>query len=134
VAIPAAPFPGYAFVLYVNSPGGGMKPLGGFSESVGLLNKIQGLHTVGDVTMKRGIVNASGLSEWIAAARAKGPTAMRQVTVTQRSAGNMPLKSWKLANTTPAKYTGPTLSGKGNDVALEELVLTPERIEIIPPH
>ncbi len=38
-------------------------------------------------------------------------------------------QAWKLSNARPLKYTGPTLSGVGGDVAVEELVLSCERIE-----
>ena len=40
------------------------------------------------------------------------------------------VQSWKLTNTRPIKYTGPTLSGTATDVAIEELVLAAERIEL----
>jgi phage tail-like protein len=130
---PAPLFPGYAFILYLKSPDGGLQPLGGFSESAGLLSKVQGVHTVGDVTLKRGVADSSSLNAWISAARAKGPSASREVIVTQRGAGSVAIRSWSLAKTTPAKYAGPTLGGKGNDVAIEELVLAVEKIEIVRP-
>ena len=37
---------------------------------------------------------------------------------------------WKLINARPMKYTGPALNGKGTDLAIEELVLASERIEL----
>src|SRR5688572_988700 len=37
---------------------------------------------------------------------------------------------WKLMNARPMKYTGPALNGKGTDLAIEELVLASERIEL----
>jgi phage tail-like protein len=40
------------------------------------------------------------------------------------------VQSWKLTNARPTKYTGPSLSGKGTDVAIEELVLASERIDL----
>ena len=39
-------------------------------------------------------------------------------------------QEWKLFNARPMKYTGPSLNGNGTDVAVEELVLAVERIEI----
>ena len=38
--------------------------------------------------------------------------------------------TWKLVNARPMKYTGPALNGKGTDLAIEELVLSSERIEL----
>jgi phage tail-like protein len=41
-----------------------------------------------------------------------------------------PVMTWKLTNARPMKYTGPTLNAKGGgDVAMEELVLSCEKIE-----
>jgi phage tail-like protein len=40
------------------------------------------------------------------------------------------VQRWKLFRARPTKYTGPGLNGKGTDVAIEELVLASERIEI----
>jgi hypothetical protein len=37
---------------------------------------------------------------------------------------------WKLTNARPMKYTGPSLNGKGTDLAIEELVLASEKIDI----
>ena len=37
---------------------------------------------------------------------------------------------WKLIGARPMKYTGPSLNGKGTDLAIEELVLAAERIEM----
>jgi hypothetical protein len=38
--------------------------------------------------------------------------------------------SWKLIKARPIKYTGPSLNGKGTDVAVEELVLAAHRVEL----
>ena len=41
------------------------------------------------------------------------------------------MQIFKLYAVTPKGYTGPTMSGKGaGDIAIEELVLAPETIEI----
>ena len=42
-----------------------------------------------------------------------------------------PAQEWKLTNARPIKYTGPALTGKGTDVAIEELVLASERIDVL---
>jgi phage tail-like protein len=127
----SAPFPEYSFVAYLKDAGGMETPLGGFSDAVGLPQKVTGLHTVGDVTLKRGVVNSSDLSGWIAAARSGGLSGRLNVVILQRGAANTPLKSWQLTNARPVKYTGPALGGKGEDVAMEELVLAPEGIELV---
>jgi hypothetical protein len=40
------------------------------------------------------------------------------------------VQEWRLTNSRPIKYTGPSLNGKGTDVAIEELVLASERIDL----
>lgn len=123
-------------------------PLGGFSDVSGLSTDIQvseyrvgnskenhvekhpGLHKVGDVTLKRGIVNSSDLWKWVQEARLKGIEAQRDVVITLRDESQNPVQSWKLRGVVPLKYTGPTLAGKGGDVAMEELVLSAQAFEI----
>ena len=104
--------------------------LGGFTE----MSKIQGTHKVGDVTLKRGLIDSTSLSNWIASARSSPMSAKKQVTITLRNEANQPVELYKLSQATPTKYTGPTLSGKGSgDVAIEELVLACENIVIETP-
>jgi hypothetical protein len=41
------------------------------------------------------------------------------------------VQRWTLHNAMPLKYTGPTLAGKGGgDVAMEELVLSVEELQV----
>ena len=45
--------------------------------------------------------------------------------------GAAPVQSWVLRGVVPMKYTGPTLAGKGGgDVAMEELVLSAQALEV----
>ncbi len=103
--------------------------LGGFTE----MSKIQGTHKVNDVTLKRGLVVATSLSEWINSARSSPASAGKQLTITLRNEANQLTEVYKLSHAIPTKYTGPTLSGKGTDVAIEELVLVCENISIETP-
>ena len=146
-----APYPAYNFLVDLRGPRDPAKLLGGFSDVSGLsteihmseyrdgneaeahVRKIPGSHKVGDVTLKRGIVNSQDLWEWITDTRTRGVAAQRDVTITLRDEANTPVQAWKLRNVVPMKYTGPTLAGKGSgDVAMEELVLAAEGLEITP--
>jgi phage tail-like protein len=128
------------------------KPLGGFSEVAGLktelhiseyrdgndkasyVHKYSGMHTTGDVTLKRGVVDSSDLWAWITQARTTGVAAQRDVTITLRDEANNPIQIYKLYAVTPKGLSGPALNGKGTgDLAIEELVLAPENIEISKP-
>ena len=104
------------------------------SDSSNYVHKYSGMHTTADVTLKRGVVDTSDLWDWITDARTNGSSAQRDVTITLRDEANNPVQVYKLYSVTPKGYTGPTLSGKGaGDVAIEELVLAPETIEITQP-
>lgn len=123
-------------------------PLGGFSDVSGLttelvvseyrngnakenhVDKVSGLHKVGDVTLKRGIVDSMDLWQWIQDARTNGVDARKDVTITLRDEAQQPVQSWKLRGVVPLKYTGPTLAAKGGDIAMEELVLSCQAFEI----
>lgn len=128
--------------------GGGVT--GGFSDVSGLVTemtvaeyregsdkenhvrKIPGMHKVGDVTLKRGLVGSRDLFDWIKATRTEGYKAKRNVVITLQDEGRTNIvATWKLSNAMPLKYTGPTFAGKGGgDVAMEELVLSCEGYEV----
>ncbi|HTU67533.1 MAG TPA: phage tail protein [Steroidobacteraceae bacterium] len=92
------------------------------------VRKIPGVHKVGDVTLKRGLVGQNQLFDWIRQTRTDGYKAKRSVTVSLLDEARTAIvATWKLSGVVPLKYTGPTLAGKGGgDVAMEELVLSCE--------
>jgi len=147
-----APYPAYNYIVNLGPNGRDPeKLLGGFSDVSGLsteihiseyrdgneaashVRKIPGSHKVGDVTLKRGVVDSSDLWNWILQTETAGIKAHRDVVITLRDEASNPVQSWKLRNVVPMKYTGPTLAGKGGgEVAMEELVLSAEGFEISP--
>ncbi len=131
------PYASHSYVVSLQGRGSQGRVLGGFSDVSGLsshIQKITGMNKSTDVTLKRGVVDSSGINEWLSQVRAARALASRDVIVTLRDKTGSQVQSWKLHNAIPAKYTGPTLSGKGNDLAIEELVLTAEGVEIVPHH
>ena len=93
--------------------------------------KITGTYKVPDVTLKRGVIGSLDLYDWLNEVRNGSQQALRDVRVQLQSEDrNTVAQEWKLADARPIKYTGPSLNGKGTDVAVEELVLACERIEI----
>lgn len=94
--------------------------------------KVTGTYKVPDVTLKRGVIgDLQTLYNWINEVRNGSQTALRTVTIELQSEDHSAtVQSWKLTNARPTKYTGPSLSGKGTDVAIEELVLAAERIDL----
>jgi phage tail-like protein len=124
---------------------------GGFSEVSGLnaevtvaeyrngnapvsyVTKVPGIHKAGDVTLKRGVIGAQNLYDWLELARSGDLSAKRNVEVklkNENASSSGAVVTWKLFNAMPIKWTGPTLTAKGGtDVAMEELVLAVEYIE-----
>ncbi len=91
--------------------------------------KIPGLYSVPDVTLKRGMLGATDLTEWLDEVR-QGQDARRDVTIQLQSEDRSQVAAtWLLVGAQPLKYTGPALNGKGTDVAIEELVLSVEEIK-----
>jgi phage tail-like protein len=143
------PYGAFNFLVNLNGPVGEDQPLGGFSDVSGLgaeitiaeyrngnerpnhVRKVPGIHKVSDVTLKRGIVNSTDMWAWINQTRTESVRAKRTVVITLRDEAGTPVQKWILGNVVPMKYTGPTLAAKGGgDVAMEELVLASESIEM----
>jgi phage tail-like protein len=94
--------------------------------------KITGTYKVPDVTLKRGVIgDPDTLFGWIDQVRSGSQIALRLVTIKLMSEDRATVvQEWQLRNARPTKYTGPSLTGKGTDVAVEELVLACERIDV----
>ena len=96
--------------------------------------KVNGSYKVPDITLKRGVVGELALLHaWLKAVRDGGndKSVLLTVTINLMSEDRTTVaQTWTLTNARPMKYTGPSLTGKGTDVAIEELVLASEHIEI----
>jgi phage tail-like protein len=81
-----------------------------------------------DVTLKRGLVGATKLFDWIRRVR-EGAYQPRQVSITLLDEARNPVATFRLRNAQPKKWVGPTLAAKGGgEVAMEELHLVHEGI------
>jgi phage tail-like protein len=89
-----------------------------------------GLVKYGDVTLKRGLAGSLDLWNWFDQVRSGGQV-HRDVRIELLSEDHAQVvMAWHLRRAFPVKYCGPELDGKGNDVAMEELVLAYERLEV----
>lgn len=147
-----APYPAYNYLVsIVNGPRDPGALLGGFSDVSGLtteihvseyrdgnetesaVRKFPGSYKVGDVTLKRGVVDSSDFWKWLTDTRTTGYLAQKDVVITLRDEAGNNVQKWTLRAAVPMKYTGPTLAGKGGgEVAMEELVLSAQGYEIAP--
>ena len=98
------------------------------NEKANHVRKVSGMYKVGDITLKRGLIGALNLYEWIDTTRKGDKKSMRAVTITlQDEAHQGAVMTWRLARARPIRYNGPSLNGKGGtDVGIEELVLSCE--------
>lgn len=97
-------------------------------------DKINTLYKVPDVTLKRGVVGSMELYYWLDKIREGSQEEQRSVTISLLSEDvnqEDPVQTWILSRAIPIKYTGPSLSGKGTDIAIEELVLACEDIKLL---
>lgn len=93
--------------------------------------KITGLARVGDVTLRRGLIGSLTLYRWIAQIRDGDTNALRTVTIQlQNEEHTQVVQTWKLLRARIVKHVSGPFNAKGGDVAMEEMVLAFERLEI----
>ena len=93
--------------------------------------KVTGMNKSTDVTLKRGIIGSLTLYNWLNDIRNGATNAMRLVTIQLQSADHQQIiMTWKLQNARITKTTSGPFNAKGTDVAMEELVLAYERLEM----
>lgn len=93
--------------------------------------KVNGLVKATDVTLKTGIIGSLTLYKWLDEIRNGSVSAMRTVTISLMSEDHTEtILTWKLIRARIMKYTGGPLNAKGTDVAMQELVLAYERLEM----
>lgn len=93
--------------------------------------KLTGLSRVGDVTLKRGLIGSLDLFTWLDQIRNGDPKALRTVTVKLMNEDHTEVvQTWKLLRARIVKHTSGPFNAKGSDVAIEEIVLAFERLEM----
>lgn len=102
---------------------------GNHSENAPL--KVQCTNKVPDVTLKRGVIGVTDFYSWIDEVREGSDSQRKSVTIRLMAEDReTEVVRWKLHKAFPMKYTGPSFNGKGTDLAIEELVLAAERLEL----
>ena len=93
--------------------------------------KITGLARVGDVTLRRGLIGSLTLYRWINQIRNGDTNALRTVTIQlQNEDHTATVQTWKLLRARIVKHVSGPFNAKGGDVAMEEMVLAFERLEL----
>ena len=133
------------FNFLIDLGAGGSGPQGGFQEcsSIGTdetvakydrarekpnnVQKIKGLNKATDVTLKRGVIGSIAFDEWLKQSRMG---ADRTITITLQGEHHEPVQTWKLLRARIIKYVSGPFNAKGTDVAMEELTIAYERLEM----
>ncbi|MBI3347818.1 MAG: phage tail protein [Burkholderiales bacterium] len=93
--------------------------------------KTAGLNKATDVTMKRGVIGSLDLYKWLDDVRNGANNGLRTVTVELKSEDRtQTVQTWRLINARIMKHTSGPFNAKGTDVAMEELTLSYERLEM----
>ena len=94
--------------------------------------KVTGMNKATDVTLKRGVIGSLTLYKWLDDIRNGNQGALKNVVIQLQSEDHSaePVQTWKLMRARIIKHTSGPLNAKGTDVAMEELVLAYERLEM----
>jgi len=101
------------------------------NEKDNSVRKITGLNKATDVTMKRGVIGSLTLYNWLNDIRNGDQNALRNIVVQlQNEDHTAVVQTWKLLRARIIKHTSGPMNAKGTDVAMEELVVAYERLEM----
>ena len=101
------------------------------NEKDNSVRKITGLNKATDVTMKRGVIGSLSLYDWLHQIRNGDQNALRNIVVQLQNEDHTEIvQTWKLLRARIIKHTSGPMNAKGTDVAMEELVLAYERLEM----
>lgn len=126
-----------------NTPQAGFQEISGIGMEVSIAEyrpgnyafnnvmKTAGLNKATDVTMKRGVIGSLDLYRWLDDVRNGSNNGLRTVTVELKSEDRATtVQTWRLINARIMKHVSGPLNAKGTDVAMEELTLSYERLEM----
>lgn len=92
--------------------------------------KLGGLVKYGNVTLTRGIVGSVRLWEWIKQAINGDMGVRRTVTIQLLDEQRQVVLTWRLVRAWPVRHVSGPLIGGGTNVAVEELVIAHEGMEV----
>jgi phage tail-like protein len=95
------------------------------------VQKLTGLARYPDVTLKRGVIGSLDLYSWLNDIRNGDEQAYRTVTVQLRNEDHTAVvETWKLLRARIIKHVSGPFNARCSDVAIEELTLAYERLEL----
>jgi len=121
------PYARFNFLVDLGA-GAGAGPHAGFEDFSHV--KINGLNKATDVTLKRGVISSSALQDWLDQIRNGRQGADRTVTIMMQNEAHKIVRTWKLLRARIIKHVSGPFNAKGTDVAMEELTIAYERLEM----
>ena len=101
------------------------------NEKENSVRKLTGLNRAADVTLKRGIIGSLSLYQWLSEIRNGDQAALRTVVIQLLSEDHTQVvQTWKLLRARVVKHVSGPFNAKASDVAMEELTLAYERLEL----
>ncbi len=101
------------------------------NSKVNSVIKLTGLNQAQDVRLSRGIIGSLALYDWLNDIRNGDQNALRTVTILLQSEDRASVvQTWKLLNARIVRYSNGPFDARGNQVAMEEIVLAYERLEM----
>ena len=142
------PYVQFNFLVYLGDSNE-TQPQGGFQEmsNVGMevtvaeyrngnskensVQKITGMNKATDVTMKRGVIGSLNLYSWLDDIRNGNQSAFKDVTIELWDEAHVgAVQTWRLRRARIIKHVSGPFNAKGTDVAMEELTLAYERLDM----
>ena len=101
------------------------------NEKENSVRKITGLNKATDVTLKRGVIGSLDLYQWLNDIRNGDQGAVRTVLIHLMNEDHTTVvQTWKLLRARIVKHVSGPFNARASDVAMEELVLAYERLEL----
>ena len=95
------------------------------------VRKLAGLTHVSDVTLRRGVIGSLDLFEWLDQVRNGDQGAVRNVTIQLLSEDRSAVvQTWRLLRARIVRHVSGPFDAQCSDVAIEELTLAYERLEV----
>jgi phage tail-like protein len=134
------PFTSFNFIVDIQGMKAGFAEVGGLSTETDIveyregneditMRKIPGKRKYTNLTFKRGFTNSKELYLW----RKKvmdGQTQRLPGTITLLDEARKPALVWKFYEAWPSKWAGPAFNAKNNEIAIEEMDLAVEGLEL----
>jgi phage tail-like protein len=101
------------------------------NEKENNVRKLTGLARYPDVTLKRGIIGSLDLYQWLNDIRNGNQNAIRTVVVQLMNEDHTTVvQEWKLIRARIIKHVSGPFNARASDVAMEEITLAYERLEL----